>query len=274
MTSPSFLLAPRGRKKFRPEPLLHPISDSWHCTAASNCVLAKLQSYVCSTLIARNVQQRMTVSKEEVPVISNFDELLRYGVVSRVPIVTENVDATEWKRWAAVSPSIMTSEGDGEYAFYRNILEEPEFPFEAVLQGAIGEAILKYFNVSSLCEDVKLDDAFCIQYNMDQEDTRGAKHMDPSDITVNLCLEKTDDCKGSQVMFYGTEPLQGVQHESKSDHFRFLVNQEPGYATLHWGNHSHETTALQHGKRTNIVMTYCYADPSRSDVATRACYHG
>lgn len=234
---------------------------------------------------------------EQVPVISCADELLRYGVVARVPIAVvttddHQMDAAAWKQWAAdlsvITPAIMTAEGDGEYAFYRNILEEPDFPFDSVLQGAIGEALLKYFNVSSLAEEIKLDDAFCIHYNMDQKDTRGAKHMDPSDITVNLCLEKSDDCHGSQVLFYGTKVLQGVMGVSSHDDdddddnadgkdvdgkFRFLVNQEPGYATLHWGNHPHETTALQQGTRTNIVLTYCYTDASKSDVATRACYN-
>ena len=74
-------------------------------------------------------------------------------------------------------------------------------------------------------EEIKLDDAFCIHYNMSQEDTSGAKHMDPSDITLNLCLDKSDDCDGSQVMFYGTKALQSVvvgRHNDNADHSKHL----------------------------------------------------
>lgn len=219
----------------------------------------------------------MVAAERDIPVISNRDALLRCGVVPLVPIASDEVDAAAWKKWAAdlsvVTPAIMTAEGDGEYAFYRNILDESTFPFEAVLRSAVGEAIRNYFHVSSL-DEIKLDDAFCIHYNMAQKDTKGAKHMDPSDITVNLCLEKSDDCEGSHVLFHGTQVLRGVAHDERdvAGTFQFLVNQQPGCATLHWGRHPHDTTALQRGTRTNVVLTYCYTDKSRSDVATRTCY--
>merc|ERR1711862_234799 len=77
------------------------------------------------------------------------------------------------------TPENFTSNEDGEYAFYRNTKED----------------------------DVYLDDAFCIQYNMTQDDTTCAKHMDPSDITINMCLEKSNDVIGSEVVFYGTQKL-------------------------------------------------------------------
>mgnify|MGYP003546462509 CR=1 FL=1 len=214
---------------------------------------------------------------EEPPLIRDQKELLQYGVASRVPVCNPKIDATAWKRWAqvlsTVSPCIVMSEGDGEYAFYRNILDEPDFPFDHILDGEIGDAIQKFFPVQNL-KEIRLDDAFCIHYNMTQEDTTGAKHMDPSDITVNLCITKSDDCKGSDVMFHGTKALQGVDSsiETRTD-FCFRVNQEPLYATLHWGSHPHETTRLEKGDRTNIVLTYCFADPSRSDVSSRTCYN-
>jgi hypothetical protein len=226
------------------------------------------------------------------PVITDFDALLRRGIVSRVPITVDNDDRLSeaaWKQYASmysvVTPEIMAGEADGEYAFYRNILEEPDFPKHAVLQGAIGDAIREYMGVASLSE-IRLDDAFCIHYSMDQQDSRGAKHMDPSDITVNLCIDKSPDCRGSQVLFYGTKELHhpNVQQycmtknndtgDGDNDNsYRFLVNQEPGYATIHWGNHPHETTKLESGHRTNIVITYCYVDPTKSDVSQRACYN-
>ena len=131
-------------------------------------------------------------------VVSDPDELLRYGVC-RVPIPGE----IDWKKWATelskLTPAIMAAKGDGEYAFYRNILQEPDFPFDAILSdtSAIGRAIQKYFAINNL-DEIRLDDAFCIHYNTSQQDSSGAKHMDPSDITVNMCLEKTDDLVGSE----------------------------------------------------------------------------
>jgi hypothetical protein len=88
-------------------------------------------------------------------------------------------------------------------------------------------------------------------------------------------LEKTEDAEGSEVMFYGTKTLENVERtedDDKDASFSFLVQQEPGYATMHWGDHPHKTMALQRGKRTNIVITYCYKDSSRSDVSSRTCY--
>jgi hypothetical protein len=111
---------------------------------------------------------------------------------------------------------------------------------------------------------------------MEQGDTTGAKHTDPSDITVNMCLLKSDDVLGSQVKFYGVEHLQNAVEEAdsgiSSPPKEFLVDQEAGYATIHWGHHPHETMPLRRGVRTNIVLTYCYRDPARSDVGNRACY--
>jgi hypothetical protein len=214
----------------------------------------------------------------EIPVITDYQELLRYGVC-QVPIPIEKIDLEKWAtELSKVTPLNMAGEGDGEYAFYRNILDEEDFPFEAFLNEGrssdIAKAILVHFGVTTLTE-IRLDDAFCVHYNMNQGDTSGAKHIDPSDITVNMCFEKSDDAQGSHVMFYGTKKLHGeaaMDSDTPKQPDRFLVTQEPGFATIHWGDHPHETMPLLNGKRTNIVFTYCYSDASRSDVAMRNCY--
>lgn len=274
---------------------------------------------------------------ETLPVISDNLELLKRGIC-RVKLPVE----LDLRRWAdelsKVTPMILGFEGDGEYAFYRNIVEEPEFPFDLILLGGessateeskssvaqtirplcglseIGRSVLRHFPIlpkesselrkeedcrKLLSEELQLDDAFCVHYNMDQDDTTGKKHMDPSDITVNMCLHKSKDAKGSYVLFHGTKQLQNVDHESAkgtgdedlsnrkapiqthdddsrgaggAEDDRFLVSQEPGYATIHFGDHPHETTSLRNGSRTNVILTYVYTDSNRSDVATRTCY--
>ena len=237
---------------------------------------------------------------EGLPVVDDDEELLRKGIV-RVPL-PETLDAERWaEELSQVTPMNLMFEGDGEYAFYRNILDEPEFPFDLMLLGSnngqlseIGRAILRYFPVlpgsnsleessEILSKELKLDDAFCVHYNMDQDDTTGAKHVDPSDITVNMCLQKASDTTGSYVLFHGTKSLEGLGENSSSktkstetissnNENRFLVPQTPGTATVHFGDHPHETTALRTGSRTNIILTYLYTDPTRSDAATRSCY--
>ena len=226
-----------------------------------------------------NTESNVTKA-EVIHTVTNPDELLRLGIVSHIPIESNEIDTSAWKEWASqlsvVSPIIMTAEGDGEYAFYRNILEEPDFPFDAILRNDnIKTALIKYFNIQSLMDDeIKLDDAFCIHYNMNQTDTSGARHIDPSDITINLCLNKSDDCLGSHVLFHGSKELHGIDNSScvlRPE--KFLVNQEMGYATMHWGDHAHETTMLEAGYRTNIILTYCYTDKTRSNVSKRSCYN-
>ena len=202
-----------------------------------------------------------------VPVIRDEKKLLRCGVC-RARIPSDKIPQTWARELSKVTPLNMAAE-DGEYAFYRNIMEEPDFPFDAILheQSDIGKAIARYF---CPLEEIRLDDAFCIHYNMEQDDTSGAKHTDPSDITVNMCLEKTEDTQGSEVLFYGTHSLNGETADPSIENF--LVDQEPGFATIHWGAHPHETMALRGGRRTNVVITYCYRDSNKSQAHKRTCY--
>ena len=211
--------------------------------------------------------------RAHIRIISDTKELLEYGVCL-TPIPFDEAEccniATELSK---VTPMIM-AEADSAYAFYKNILDDPDFPFDAILKSEIGKSIVRHFGIEKLNE-IRLDDAFCVHYNMSQDDTSGAKHTDPSDITVNMCLEKSEDVQGSQVLFYGTQRLGGVENfaeKAASDDFKFLVEQIPGYATIHWGHHPHETVRLMKGRRTNIVLTYCFSDASRSDVTMRTCY--
>lgn len=221
-----------------------------------------------------------------VPFISDPAILTRYGIL-KVPLadLAPNVSQEDWKHWAQqlsqVTPEITAGEGDGEYVFYRNILEEPGFPFSCILPADAPalELIRNRFGFESLHE-IRLDDAFCIHYNTEQADSSGARHMDPSDITINICLEKAEGTTGSHVLFHGTQDLLGADervaaaenddNEAKPD--KFLVSQEEGYATIHWGHHLHETTPLESGRRTNIVLTYWFTDPNKSDVLSRTCY--
>jgi hypothetical protein len=209
-------------------------------------------------------------------VVSNAADLLQYGIC-QLPVPNETVSEERWLQWARElsqsTPEIVFGQGDGEHAFYRNIMDEPNFPFKDILESTQLLHVLKdRFGVGM--DDLRLDDAFCVHYNDGQDDTTGAMHTDPSDITINMCLEKIKDTIGSHVVFYGAKELVGV--ESNLNNFQLdekcVVEQLQGYMTIHWGNHPHETTALEAGRRTNIIITLVLEDSAKSDVGARTCY--
>lgn len=94
--------------------------------------------------------------------------------------------------------------------------------------------------------------------------------MGPFLQTINLCIEKSRDVIGSEVKFFGSRPLADTDFLESDE--CFLVSQEEGYATVHWGDHPHETLKLSEGRRTNIVMTLWFRDPARTKAASRTCY--
>ena len=66
-------------------------------------------------------------------------------------------------------------------------------------------------------------------------------------------------------MFYGSKGLKNVEEEKVDESSRFLVDTKLGWCTIHYGSHPHETTALEEGERTNIVLTFVYKDKSKSE---------
>ena len=131
----------------------------------------------------------------------------------------------------------------------------------------------------SASTEFQIDDAFCIHYDMSQQDTTCSKHTDPSDVTLNMCFHCSEDIRGSEVLFFNTYPLarnKNMESSDQNDSMEtiniFAVKPQPGYATLHWGYHSHQTLPLLRGERTNIVVTFCYKDKQKSTVSSRTCY--
>jgi len=196
-------------------------------------------------------------SRSDVEVASD-EELLKLGI-SRVRL-PQDVD---WDKWAHLlsRPTLdcLAFEGDNEFALYRNIMDEADFPFNSISNSSIATALVQSFEIDSF-DELRLDDAFCMHYSDNQQDTTGKRHRDPSDITVNMCLHKSTDCVGSLVVFH---------FEQRGS---LAVEQLPGYATIHRGDIAHETTELLRGSRTNVILTYFFKDTSRSKAAPRTCY--
>jgi hypothetical protein len=122
-----------------------------------------------------------------------------------------------------------------------------------------------------------------------------------------MCLAKSPNCRGSHVVFHGTKELllssssssdsiidddHDHENEDRDKSSMFTVEQSPGFATIHWGDHPHETTRMEAGGyRTNIIATFCYRNDdddksvggdgtirrrrnnSSTKVALRSCYN-
>lgn len=171
------------------------------------------------------------------------------------------------EEYAQASPQSVFFE-DGEYAQYRNVVEDPDFPLAAIV------ACLEPVLASRFGRDpgsLALDDAFVIHYAMHHSDTTVKKHTDPSDITVNLCLDQSPDFRGSQIVFYGTRHLVGPIQLCSSgvgdcdcmrpvDDAAFCVATRRHHAMVHFGAHPHETLPLEAGTRTNCVLTFRYKE--------------
>ena len=177
------------------------------------------------------------------------------------------------KDLTTISPMNETAE-DNEYAFFKNIMDDPAFTciFGVIFRDC--RAHLERYFVSNI-NTIELSDAFVVSYNEQHFDSTVKKHQDPSDITVNLCLERSDDLSGSEVKFYGTKRLKNVATttapSSSPLSSTFVVGSRIGFCTIHFGAHPHEVTPLTKGRRTNVILTYVYKDKMKSE-ATRTCY--
>ena len=90
---------------------------------------------------------------QQASIIDDDDSLLEYGIC-RAPL-PEWFDCEKFgNELSKVTPMILTAE-DGEYPFYRNILDEPDFPFDELLteKTAVGKVSLDLqSNPRSKCE--------------------------------------------------------------------------------------------------------------------------
>jgi hypothetical protein len=205
--------------------------------------------------------------------------------VCRINVGEAVGDLSKWAdELSKVTPLSVFAE-DGDYAQYRNILDDDTmggFPFGEVLK-AITPCLTR--NFVDRVSDLRLDDAFAIHYNEDHYDTKVGRHTDPSDVTVNLCLYRSADLEGSEVLFHGVQKLKdtNVGEEGSADPLipsvasgvtglQFRVGAQSGWATIHWGKHPHQVTMLRKGQRTNVVMTYVFKDPALSSAQCAGCY--
>jgi endogenous inhibitor of DNA gyrase (YacG/DUF329 family) len=108
---------------------------------------------------------------QQSPVVVSDDAELRARGVCRCQI--NGIDLDGWaEELSKVTPMSLAME-DGEYAQYRNILEDtdPAFPFATVFE-ALTPLLEKHFVDGSAATALRLDDAFAIHYNETHLDTK------------------------------------------------------------------------------------------------------
>jgi hypothetical protein len=77
-------------------------------------------------------------------------------------------------------------------------------------------------------------------------------HRDKSAITINLCLEKTADVRGSQVLFFHP-PLAG-QEQPGDDRIALTLEHQVGQVAIHSGTHWHRTVPIEAGERASLIV--------------------
>ena len=93
---------------------------------------------------------------------------------------------------------------------------------------------------------------FTIRY-AETSDRSLSKHMDESEITLNLCL-KNDDILESKVFFQNIRDNDNNDKKEKSDNEDIAVQLLEGQALLHVGQHWHGANTLQKGERINWIL--------------------
>lgn len=110
--------------------------------------------------------------------------------------------------------------------------------------------------------------AFSIQYNGD--DSSLSRHMDESEITLNICL-KNDDRQNSNVFFNGIRDYHDDEgnYINNDKNEQVVVDLNQGEAILHVGQAWHGANTIQHGERINLIFWFRSFAKNRRSVTSQ-----
>ena len=132
--------------------------------------------------------------------------------------------------------------------------------FTELIQTVITPLSKKLF--SDMGED-SLDShsAFTVAYGQHQDRKLG-RHVDNSEITVNLCLE--GDFKGGELEFQGVRCQKHIDTKTfwKTEHFKYI--HKAGLAVIHVGNHYHAAFPIVNGSRSGLIL-HCRSTKFREE---------
>jgi hypothetical protein len=206
------------------------------------------------------------------------DRFEAVGLVLRpVPSLSLPIDCTEWAgKLRAMLRQELSSERANTLHRSSADVRKVGFPVEGILHEA-GDFIREYFGMSP--ENLDIHACFAVAYSKDAN-TKLRLHVDDSDVTLNICLEKSDDLKGTDVVFHGSEALSSLPKLNFGslvgpvDQLRTSINVPAGWVAIHRGRHAHETTSLQQGSRLSVICWFKYVLNTEMAIAKYAHYYG
>ncbi|KAL6049368.1 putative 2oxoglutarate and iron-dependent oxygenase domain containing protein 2 [Balamuthia mandrillaris] len=136
--------------------------------------------------------------------------------------------------------------------------------FSALIRGMLDKYILPMSSVffpDNGGADIKYHHAFTVRYKLG-EDKELKKHVDNSDITLNVCLGK--EFEGGDLLFQGCKDsaimkVPAKMHAYMREEKEALVRHKVGHALLHLGSHIHSAKKLVSGERVNLII-WCKAE--------------
>jgi len=82
------------------------------------------------------------------------------------------------------------------------------------------------------------------------------KHRDKSDFTLNVCIGKSKDVKGSTVSFFQDYDGFIPPADPKEHPELFVYDHNIGYAVLHTGKQWHKTNEIDAGQRSSLIIWF------------------
>jgi len=121
---------------------------------------------------------------------------------------------------------------------------------ESVLQPIVQHCLMPNKNGNEL----EVYHAFLTRNHVHRDENANFKvHCDKSDITLNICLEASDDLVGSTVGFYNNNPSDLGQVPTEEDRV-YTHQHRVGHAVLHTGRQWHKTDPIVCGTRSSLIV--------------------
>lgn len=79
-------------------------------------------------------------------------------------------------------------------------------------------------------------------------------HRDKSAVTLNVCIERSADVRGSEVAFYRAPPASAAVETPSEDDVEVVYEHALGQCVLHTGAHWHRTRPIVVGARSSLIV--------------------
>lgn len=146
---------------------------------------------------------------------------------------------------AAASAGLLPLTRPNSMNNYGLVLNELGFKpaIDGLVERLVAPLAVRYFGTAG--QSLADQHSFTIRYEAGG-DRALARHVDSSDVTLNICLEA--ECEGSTLSFFGVRGTDSHRRENVA------IVHRAGQAVLHVGRHEHQANPLISGTRTNLII--------------------